>query len=168
MNRNKGSELSHTFHGRDVYSFTGARLASGTITYEEVGPLLDPRVAPLDRPAPAFVKGGAAHGTIVSAGGTFGNVGTNVAVELLNQLGIERNGAFVEVTIRNGDRVVYGGTMPYVRTFGEVEAGKPLLFSGASYIIAIALNQESFSETYKIESGRGWTIELRKSRTEKK
>ena len=70
VNRIKGSDDFHTFHGRDVYSFTGARLASGTITYEEVGPLLDPRVAPLDRPAPAFVKGGAAHGTLVSAGGT--------------------------------------------------------------------------------------------------
>jgi len=40
VNRIKGSEDFHTFHGRDVYSFTGARLASGTITYEEVGPLI--------------------------------------------------------------------------------------------------------------------------------
>ncbi len=37
VNRLKGSAESYTFHGRDVYAYTGARLASGTITFEEVG-----------------------------------------------------------------------------------------------------------------------------------
>ncbi|MBQ2583104.1 MAG: SAM-dependent chlorinase/fluorinase, partial [Erysipelotrichaceae bacterium] len=41
-NRLKNSELSYTFHGRDVYAYTGARLASDTITFEEVGPKMDP------------------------------------------------------------------------------------------------------------------------------
>lgn len=36
-NRLKGSEKSYTFHGRDVYAYTGARLASGAITFEQVG-----------------------------------------------------------------------------------------------------------------------------------
>ncbi|MDU1106753.1 MAG: S-adenosyl-l-methionine hydroxide adenosyltransferase family protein, partial [Enterobacter sp.] len=39
-NRLKGSEKSYTFHGRDVYAYTGAKLASGHITFEEVGPEL--------------------------------------------------------------------------------------------------------------------------------
>ncbi len=39
-NRLKASEKSYTFHGRDVYAYTGARLASKTITFEEVGPVL--------------------------------------------------------------------------------------------------------------------------------
>ena len=39
-NRLKGSEKSYTFHGRDVYAYTGARLASGAITFEQVGPEL--------------------------------------------------------------------------------------------------------------------------------
>ncbi|MBR4421032.1 MAG: SAM-dependent chlorinase/fluorinase, partial [Erysipelotrichaceae bacterium] len=37
-NRLAGSDLSYTFHGRDVFAYTGARLASGTISFEEVGP----------------------------------------------------------------------------------------------------------------------------------
>ena len=37
INRRKNRELSYTFHGRDVYAYTGARLAAGVITYEEVG-----------------------------------------------------------------------------------------------------------------------------------
>ena len=37
VNRRKNSEKSYTFHGRDVYAYTAARLASGKITYEQVG-----------------------------------------------------------------------------------------------------------------------------------
>ena len=40
-NRRKNTEHSYTFHGRDVYAYTGAKLASGHITFEEVGPELD-------------------------------------------------------------------------------------------------------------------------------
>src|SRR5205085_11455676 len=40
VNRRAGSEKSYTFHGRDVYAYTAARLAAGTINFEEVGKLL--------------------------------------------------------------------------------------------------------------------------------
>ena len=39
-NRRKDTEHSYTFHGRDVYAYTGAKLASGHISFEEVGPKL--------------------------------------------------------------------------------------------------------------------------------
>ena len=38
-NRRIGSQDSYTFHGRDVYAYTAARLAAGVITFEEVGKL---------------------------------------------------------------------------------------------------------------------------------
>jgi S-adenosylmethionine hydrolase len=37
LNRRKNSQESYTFHGRDVYAYTAARLAAGVITYEQVG-----------------------------------------------------------------------------------------------------------------------------------
>ena len=39
-NRRTGSQDSYTFHGRDVYAYTAARLAAGVITFEQVGKLL--------------------------------------------------------------------------------------------------------------------------------
>src|SRR6516162_1001991 len=36
-NRRKDSQKSYTFHGRDVYAYTGARLAAGVISFEQVG-----------------------------------------------------------------------------------------------------------------------------------
>jgi S-adenosylmethionine hydrolase len=38
INRLPRSGESYTFHGRDVYAYTGARLASGVIDFEGVGP----------------------------------------------------------------------------------------------------------------------------------
>ena len=40
INRRQGTSGSYTFHGRDVYMYTAARLASGKISFEEVGPAL--------------------------------------------------------------------------------------------------------------------------------
>ena len=44
VNRRKNSEKSYTFHGRDVYAYTAARLASGDITFEQVGKKLPSKV----------------------------------------------------------------------------------------------------------------------------
>lgn len=55
-NRRQNTEYSYTFHGRDVYAYTGAKLASGHITFEEVGPEL-PVDAVLELPVVEMVIG---------------------------------------------------------------------------------------------------------------
>ena len=42
INRLPKSGESHTFHGRDIFAFTGARLASGLIKFEAIGPVVRP------------------------------------------------------------------------------------------------------------------------------
>ena len=41
INRLPNSGASYTFHGRDVYAYTGARLAAGIIDFEGVGPKIN-------------------------------------------------------------------------------------------------------------------------------
>jgi hypothetical protein len=48
VNRLPGSGASHTFHGRDVYAYTGARLAAGKINFNKVGPLLAKKVLSIE------------------------------------------------------------------------------------------------------------------------
>ena len=38
VNRLQGSGESYTFHGRDIYAYTGARLAAGIIDFAGIGP----------------------------------------------------------------------------------------------------------------------------------
>ena len=42
INRLPNSGESHTFHGRDIFAYTGARLASGVIQFEDIGPSFNP------------------------------------------------------------------------------------------------------------------------------
>ena len=49
VNRRPGSQWSATFHGRDVYVYTAARLAAGVITFEQVGPSRDTQYVAAER-----------------------------------------------------------------------------------------------------------------------
>ena len=160
VNRRPGTEWSHTFHGRDVYSYTAARLAAGVITYEQVGPLLPPQVVRLEYPKPT-VKDGAAAGMIYTSRGLLGNTASVIDRATFAQLGVAE-GSEVVATIRHGDKVVWEETIPFVRTFGDVPVGQRLLFINSLGNVALAINQGNFAETYQIDSGRGWTLTVRK------
>src|SRR5690606_18518258 len=57
VNRLANSEESYTFHGRDVYSYTGARLAAGVIGFKEVGRRLPRRVVSIPYQKPVLEDG---------------------------------------------------------------------------------------------------------------
>jgi S-adenosylmethionine hydrolase len=153
-NRRPGSEKSYTFHGRDVYVYTGARLASGMISFEQVGPLLEPRVVSLPYQHAAGDAAGVT-GAIPLIDFHFGNVWTNIPDGLFAGMKPEYGQKFL-VVIRHENREVYRGTMPYVRTFGDVPEGAPLLYLNSLLNVAFALNMGNFSQTYGLSAGGDW------------
>lgn len=161
FNRRAGSEKSHTFHGRDIYAFTGARLASGAITYEQVGPALAPEVVwlPYER---AGVKDGVLRGSIPVIDFHYGNVWTNIPDSLFQTLKPAYGDRF-RVTIARAGRAVYTGEMPYARTFGDVKEGEPLIYLNSLLDLAFALNQGSFSQVHGLSSGPGWTVTVERA-----
>lgn len=160
INRRPGTEWSHTFHGRDVYAYTAGRLAAGLITYEQVGPLLEAKVVVLEMPKPV-VKDGVATGMIASSRGHLGNTTCLIDRHTFEQLGV-KEGERVVVKIRKGDKVVWEEAVLYARTFGDVPVGKNLLFINSSGFVAMAVNQGNFANAYNIDSGREWTLAVRK------
>src|ERR1700754_3822280 len=64
LNRRQDSKKSYTFHGRDVYSYTAARLAAGVISFEQVGPLLAKQEVVRIAYQKAELKGATIVGTI--------------------------------------------------------------------------------------------------------
>lgn len=160
VNRRAGSEKSYTFHGRDIYAFVGARLASGKISYEGVGPLLEPKVISLPYEKPSR-KGGVLRGTIPLIDFHYGNVWTNIPDVLFNELKPQFGDKFT-VTISHDGRQVYRGVIPYVRTFGDVKEGEPLLYLNSLLNVAFALNRGSFSEKHGLASGGDWIAQVEK------
>lgn len=160
--RRVGSEKSYTFHGRDVYVYTGAQLASGATTFAGVGPLLAPKVVELAYEKPRL-ENGALIGTIPYLDFQFGNVWTNLGDALLAQLGV-KFGELLRVAISHGGKVVYEGTMPYARTFGDVPEGAPLLYVNSLMNVALALNQDSFVKRHGIACGADWSVRVEKAK----
>ena len=159
-NRRKNSNESYTFHGRDVYAFTGARLASKTITYEQVGPKLPNQVVAIPYQKPSFDQG-TVKGTIPILDIQYGNVWTDIDKKLFNQLGIKIGDA-IKVQVFNGTDKVYEGTVKYVNTFGEVQEGVDVGYFNSLLNFSLGVNMASFSEKYKVFSGNTWSVTLSK------
>jgi len=159
-NRLPGSEKSYTFHGRDIYSFTAARLASGKISFEEVGPSVDPQVVAIEYQKPEAM-GGKVAGSIPILDVQFGNVWTNIDRATFQKLGVDY-GAELGVAIYNGDQKVYDQRIPYVTTFGDVPQGDPLIYFNSVDNLSFALNWDNFAATHGVSSGPDWRVEVSK------
>ncbi|WP_188936269.1 SAM hydrolase/SAM-dependent halogenase family protein [Puia dinghuensis] len=161
VNRRQESKKSYTFHGRDVYAYTAARLAAGVITFEQVGPLLAKQEVVALPYQHAVMEGATIKGTIPVLDVQYGNVWTNIPGELFQRLGVSF-GAMVAVRVLHGGQVVYQGEMPYTETFGAVAVGKPLAYLNSLLQLSFALNQGNFAAANGISSGGDWTVEVRK------
>ena len=160
INRRKGSEKSYTFHGRDVYAYTAARLAAGVISFEQVGKLLPKEVVDIPYQK-AVIEGKKIKGTVAILDVQYGNIWTNIPADLFKQLDA-KVGNMLHVIIYQNKIKKYEGNMPYTETFGAVAKGKPLLYLNSLLQVSFALNMESFSNTHHIYSGSEWTVEVGK------
>jgi S-adenosylmethionine hydrolase len=160
VNRRKDSEKSFTFHGRDVYAYTAARLAAGVISFEQVGRELPAQVVTIPHEAPRFADG-VVYGNIQTDDGNYGNLWTNVDRATFARLGAV-HGDTVRIKILRLDREVLSLDVPFVATFGAVEIGKPLLYLNSLDSVSLAINQQNFAKVHGIGSGPEWSIQIRR------
>ena len=161
LNRRKNSQESYTFHGRDVYAYTAARLAAGVISYEQVGMKLPNEVVEIPFQQ-ALKEGNKLKGTISILDVQYGNIWTNIGGPLFNQLGL-KYGDLLYVEIFHKDEKVYSGDMPYCQTFGAVDKGKPLAYLNSLLQLSFALNQGDFARTNSVASGNEWRVEVQRA-----
>lgn len=159
-NRLAGSAASYTFHGRDVYAYTAARLAAGVMRYADVGPLREARVVTIDYQKPAYHEG-VVRGNIPILDVQYGHLWTNIDQATFGKLKL-RHGDSLHVIVSHAGSRSYEGDVPFVSTFADVAEGKPLAYVNSLLNLAIGLNFESFAKTYRVSSGPDWNIEVRK------
>lgn len=151
-----GSEKSFTFHGRDIFAYTAAKLASGQISFEEVGPVLKGDVVRLDYMKPMLADN-VITAMIPSLDRNFGNVWTNIDRKTFEQLGIAK-GSLVGVTILHGGEQIWSGQLPYVDTFGDVGQGEPLLYLNSEDDVSFAINYGDFATAHGVSAGPDWRV----------
>ncbi len=159
--RRKNTEFSYTFHGRDVYANTGAKLASGKIAFEEVGGPL-PVEDMLELPVGEVTQNeNTVSGCIDILDVRFGSLWTNIPREEFERV-CSGFGERVEMTIYNGTSLVYQNRIVYGRSFADVHIGEPIIYVNSLYRIAVAINQGSFARAYNIGTGTHWKVLFRK------
>jgi S-adenosylmethionine hydrolase len=146
-----GAKLSSTFHGRDIFSPTGAHLARGD-DWTGAGPSLDvTKLVRLDLPS-ATVEGGTLHGEVIGTDGPYGNLVLDVSSETFAALGY-KIGDMVPGTLDGKDYA-----FPFEKTFSDVPEGKPLFYIDSRGRLSIAVNQGDFSAIYKVAPAAKLTI----------
>ena len=159
--RRQNTEHSYTFHGRDVYAFTGAKLASGQITFEEVGEELSvEEIVEVELGEVVRTETGI-KGSIDILDVRFGSLWTNITREDFLAAGFEI-GEKVEVIIQNGPSLVYNNLVVYGKSFADVRISEQIIYVNSLYRMALAINQGNFAKAYSVGTGINWTIEFRK------
>ena len=159
VNRLPNSGESYTFHGRDVFAYTGARLASGAIDFAGVGPVIAVNSLvslPIVEP---YLDAAGVHGTIDVLDVCFGSLWTNIPRQLFLQTGVQF-GDRVSITIENDIRTVYRNIIQYSRSFADVYVGEALTYANSLDCMAVAINQGSFARAYNIGTGNSWRITI--------
>ena len=133
----RSPQLSHTFHGRDVFAPAAAHLAAG-VKLQELGKIIDPNtLSRIAIPQPQITKDRIAGS--VQYIDHFGNIITTIpATAMGSQPWIMRVGA-VE--------------MPVGQTYGDVEIGHAIALIGSHGWVEIAVNGSSAQARLRLAIG---------------
>lgn len=159
--RGKGTEEVAIFHGRDVFGYTAARLASGIIDFVGVGPEYPVEDIVMHEILEPEIREGLAKGIFEIDDPNFGNLWTNIPTEEFKEAGFGY-GQDALLTIEHEGRTVFEDTVSFQPSFGFVEKGTVLSYNNELMKVAVAVSQGSFKEEFGIGYGPEWTVTFRK------
>ena len=162
VNRLPSTRGVSIFHGRDLFGYTAARLASGIIDFEGVGPaypveeivchpILEPEIAP-----------GCVRGIFEIDDPNFGNLWTNIPLEDFFRAGFSY-GDMVHTRILHGDDPVFEQDVLFHQSFGFAKVGDPMLYNNELMKVSMAVTQGSLVQKYGLSYGSDWKAEFTKS-----
>lgn len=161
INRLKRTTGVSIFHGRDLFGYCAARLASGIITYEQVGPAY-PVEEVVELPIlEATAENGKVKGIFEINDPNFGNLWTNIPLELFNQSGFHY-GDSLKTTVLHEGKKVYEGRCLFEKSFGFAQKGDVMIYNNELMRVSMAVVQGSLSEGYSLGYGADWQVEFEK------
>jgi len=133
--------VSHTFHGRDVFAPIAAHLANG-VNPSDIGPETRKMVIPEFAKVVKDKK--RVRGEILRLD-DFGNAVTNITEKDFEGLGVYRGSTLKVDGVQRRLR--------FCETYGEVEVGEPLALIGSHGYLEISVNQGDASENFRFKVG---------------
>ena len=158
INRFHGAEDVHTFDGRDLFSYCAARLASGIITYEEVGAAYPVEEIVTFETDSAQVSDHTVRCTIQSID-PFGSVELSVLNREFAKAGFAL-GEKLHVVITLKGQTVFDSEVPYEKSFGYVAKGENVIFNDLASFVSIAANAAGFAKQNHLQLGEPYQVAI--------
>lgn len=159
--RGKGTEEVAIFHGRDLFGYCAARLASGIIDFEGVGPKYPVEEIVEHEIIMPQIEEGFVKGIFEINDPNFGNLWTNIPLKEFTNAGFSY-GDYVNVVIKNEENTVFSEKVLFHQSFGYAQKGEPMIYNNELMKVAMAVSQGSFSEKYNLNYGPKWSVEFTK------
>ncbi len=155
--KGQGTEGISVFHGRDVFAYCAAQLASGQVAFEDFGTEYPvDEIVTFDLIEPVQAKDRlTGMGEIIDP--NFGNYWTNIPFAWLK----DQDGKSVWVIVRSASgEVVFDEPIQIHKTFGEVSLGELTIYQNEFANLSLAINQGSFISKYDLPYGVGVSVEV--------
>ena len=148
------------FHGRDLFGYCAARLASGIITYEEVGPSYPVDEIVTHKINKAVLKEDGIEGIFEINDPNFGNLWTNISLDDFSKY--FTHGDKIAVEIIHDDKVVFDKVLPYYPSFGMAEDHSVMIYNNELNNIALAEVVGNLCKSYSLSYGPEYKVVFKK------
>lgn len=159
--RGKGTEGVAIFHGRDLFGYCAARLASGIIDFEGVGPKYSVDEIVCHEILEASVEGNKVCGIFEVNDPNFGNLWTNIPLSMFKEAGFEY-GDYLNVTVKHEGKVVYSDKVLFHQSFGYAKKGDVMIYNNELMKVSMAVSQGSLCNMHNLSFGSDWVVEFEK------
>lgn len=156
---NKEIEGVAIFHGRDLFGYCAARLASGIIDFEHVGPAYPVEEIKEHKIYEPSAENGVVKGIFEIDDPNFGNLWTNIPLDFFNSHGFSY-GEKVRVRIFHTGKKVFDEAVLFHQSFGFAKENESIIYNNELRRIALAVSRGSFEKRYNLGFGPDWTVEF--------
>lgn len=159
-NRYQKTKNVSVFHGRDLFAYCAAKLASGKITYEEVGEAYPIEEIVLHELYRAEVANGDVT-AMIQGYDPFGSAELSVRNEQFVQAGFQL-GEMLKVSVYEAEKCVLDREILYERSFGYVPKGEDVLFQDLASFVTIAANEANFKRKYGLCEEKAYRVRIQR------
>lgn len=144
------------FHGRDLFGYCAAKLASNKITYEEVGPKYDVNEIVRHNILEASDHDGYIEGSFEIKDPNFGNLWSNIPLEMFKKY--YNIGDVVKTKIYFNDELKYEWQLPYYDSFSKAKDHSVMIYNNELNKMALAEVVGNLEKDYGLDFGEAYKV----------
>ena len=145
------------FHGRDLFGYCAARLSSGIITYEEVGPVYPLSEIIRHEIAEPVIYEDRIEGMFEINDPNFGNLWTNITFTDFLDAGFKA-GDRIRTCIYKKGELVFDERIPYFDSFGKAEDHSVMIYNNEINKMGLAEVVGNLCQDYDLGYGQDYKV----------